>query len=149
MSIKNQISADLVTAMKAKESFKVKTLRGLTANIKQVEVDTRKELDDTQVLSLLQKQIKQRKESLSIYKENNRKDLADIEEQELYILEAYLPAQMTKEHLENIISTIIAQEVATSIKDMGKVMSRVKPMIAGKADPSEASAIIKRQLTSK
>ncbi len=149
MSLKTQINEDLIKNMKAKEAFKVKVLRGINAAIKQVEVDTKKEVGEEQALTILQKQIKQRKESLSIYKENNRKDLADIEEQELDILEAYLPAQMTKEHLENIISTIIAQEVATSIKDMGKVMSRVKPMIAGKADPSEASAIIKRQLTSK
>ena len=149
MSLKTQINEDLIKSMKAKESFKVKVLRGINAAIKQVEVDTKKEVGEEQALTILQKQIKQRKESLGIYKENNRKDLADIEEQELVILEAYLPTQMTKEHLEALIDKIIVQETATSIKDMGKVMSKVKPLIAGKADPSEASAIIKRQLTSK
>ena len=147
MSLKTQINEDLIKNMKAKEAFKVKVLRGINAAIKQVEVDTKKEVGEEQALTILQKQIKQRKESLSIYKENNRKDLADIEEQELDILEAYLPAKITKEHLENIISTIIAQEVATSIKDMGKVMSRVKPMIAGKADPSIASSLVKQALS--
>lgn len=149
MSLKTQINEDLIKSMKAKESFKVKVLRGINAAIKQVEVDTKKEVGEEQALTILQKQIKQRKESLVIYKENNRKDLADIEEQELDILQEYLPIQMTKEHLEALINKIIVQEEATSIKDMGKVMSKVKPLIAGKADPSEASAIIKRQLTSK
>ena len=148
MALKTQINKDLIDSMKAKESFKVKVLRGFNAAIKQIEVDTKKEISEEQVLTILQKQIKQRKESLSIYKENNRKDLADIEEQELVILEAYLPAQMSQEHLEALIGKIIAQEAATSIKDMGKVMSKVKPLIAGKADPSAASTIIKQQLSS-
>lgn len=143
MSIKNQISTDLITAMKAKESFKVKTLRGLTANIKQVEIDTRKDLDDTQVLSLLQKQIKQRKESLSIYQSNSRQDLADIEFQELNILEQYLPKQMSKEEIDMVVLKVISDLEASSMKDMGKVMSIVKPLTIGQADPSVVSASVK------
>lgn len=147
MSIKHQIGTDLITAMKAKESFKVKTLRGLTANIKQIEVDTRKELDDTQVLSLLQKQIKQRKESLSIYESNNRQDLANIESKELSILEEYLPKQMSKEEIDMLVLKAISDLKATSMKDMGKVMSVIKPLIAGKADPSVVSSSVKLYLS--
>lgn len=149
MSLKTQINEDLIKNMKAKEAFKVKVLRGINAAIKQVEVDTKKEVSEEQVLTTLQKQIKQRKESLSIYKENNRKDLADIEEQELVILEAYLPKQIDEETLTLIIKSTIDSLEATSMKDMGKVMKALKEDIAGKADPSEVSAIVKRQLTSK
>ena len=149
MSLKTQINEDLIKNMKAKEAFKVKVLRGINAAIKQVEVDTKKEVSEEQVLTILQKQIKQRKESLSIYKENNRKDLADIEEQELVILEAYLPKQIDEETLTLIIKSTIDSLEATSMKDMGKVMKALKEDIAGKADPSEVSAIVKRQLTSK
>lgn len=149
MSLKTQINEDLIKNMKAKEAFKVKVLRGINAAIKQVEVDTKKEVGEEQALTILQKQIKQRKESLSIYKENNRKDLADIEEQELDILEAYLPKQIDEETLTLIIKSTIDSLEATSMKDMGKVMKALKEDIAGKADPSEVSAIVKRQLTSK
>ena len=149
MSLKTQINEDLIKSMKAKESFNVKILRGINAAIKQVEVDTKKEVGEEQALTILQKQIKQRKESLSIYKENNRKDLADIEEQELVILEAYLPKQIDEETLTLIIKSTIDSLEATSMKDMGKVMKALKEDIAGKADPSEVSAIVKRQLTSK
>ena len=149
MLLKTQINEDLIKNMKAKEAFKVKVLRGINAAIKQVEVDTKKEVSEEQVLTILQKQIKQRKESLSIYKENNRKDLADIEEQELVILEAYLPKQIDEETLTLIIKSTIDSLEATSMKDMGKVMKALKEDIAGKADPSKVSAIVKRQLTSK
>jgi uncharacterized protein YqeY len=149
MSLKTQINEDLIKSMKAKESFNVKILRGINAAIKQVEVDTKKEVGEEQALTILQKQIKQRKESLGIYKENNRKDLADIEEQELVILEAYLPKQMDEETLTLIIKSTIDSLEATSMKDMGKVMKALKEDTAGKADPSEVSAIVKRQLTSK
>ena len=149
MSLKTQINEDLIKSMKAKESFNVKILRGINAAIKQVEVDTKKEVGEEQALTILQKQIKQRKESLSIYKENNRKDLADIEEQELVILEAYLPKQIDEETLTLIIKSTIDSLEAMSMKDMGKVMKALKEDIAGKADPSEVSAIVKRQLTSK
>lgn len=149
MALKTQINKDLIDSMKAKESFKVKVLRGFNAAIKQIEVDTKKEVGEEQALTILQKQIKQRKESLSIYKENNRKDLADIEEQELVILEAYLPKQIDEETLTLIIKSTIDSLEATSMKDMGKVMKALKEDIAGKADPSEVSAIVKRQLTSK
>lgn len=147
MSIKDQISTDLIIAMKAKESFKVKTLRGLTANIKQIEVDTRKELDDTQILSLLQKQIKQRKESLAIYEINNRQDLADIESKELNILEQYLPKQMSEEQIDMLVLRVISDMKASTMKDMGKVMSIVKPLTAGQADPSVVSASVKLYLS--
>lgn len=149
MSLKTQINEDLITNMKSKTSFNVKVLRNLNAAIKQVEVDTKKEVSEEQVLSILQKQIKQRKESLSIFKDNNRNDLADIEERELILLECYLPEQMPTEQLDLLVLRVISDLKATSMKDMGKVMSIIKPLTAGKVDPSEVSAIVKRQLTSK
>ena len=149
MSLKTQINEDLITNMKSKTSFNVKVLRNLNAAIKQVEVDTKKEVSEEQVLSILQKQIKQRKESLSIFKDNNRNDLADIEERELILLECYLPEQMPTEQLDLLVLRVISDLKATSMKDMGKVMSIIKPLTTGKVDPSEVSAIVKRQLTSK
>ena len=143
MSLKEKINEDLIVAMKAKDSLKVKTLRSLTAVIKQVEVDTRKDTDDVQILSLLQKQIKQRKESLAIYQSNNRQDLADIEAAELVILEKYLPKQMAQEQIDMLVLRVISDMKATTMKDMGKVMSIVKPMTAGKADPSIVSDSVK------
>ena len=146
MSLKTQINEDLIKSMKAKESFNVKVLRGINAAIKQVEVDTKKEVGEEQALTILQKQIKQRKESLGIYKENNRKDLADIEEQELVILESYLPKQMDEETLTLIVKSTIDSLEATSMKDMGKVMAAVKQDTAGKADPSKVSSLVKEYL---
>ena len=147
MTIKYQIGTDLITAIKAKESFKVKTLRSLIANIKQVEVDTRKELDESQILSLLQKQIKQRKESLAIYEINSRYDLSEIEKKELDILEQYLPKQMSEEQIDMLVLRVISDMKATTMKDMGKVMSIVKPLTAGQADPSVVSASVKLYLS--
>lgn len=147
MSLKDTINSDLITNMKSKTSFNVKVLRGLNAAIKQVEVDSKKEVSEEQVLSILQKQIKQRKESLKIYSENSRKDLADIEERELILLECYLPEQMPEEQLNLLIERVISDLKATSMKDMGKVMSIVKPLTAGKSDPAKVSSLIKSKLS--
>ena len=147
MSLKDTINSDLIANMKSKTSFNVKVLRGLNAAIKQVEVDSKKEVSEEQILSILQKQIKQRKESLKIYSENSRKDLADIEERELNLLKGYLPEQMPEEQLNLLIERVISDLKATSMKDMGKVMSIVKPLTAGKADPAKVSSLIKSKLS--
>ena len=149
MNLKQQLDNDVIVSMKSKDSFKTKLLRNLQSKIKQVEVDTQQSVNEEQILTILQKQIKQRKESFQIFKDNNRKDLADIEEQELIILESYLPKQMDEETLTLIVKSTIDSLEATSMKDMGKVMKALKEDIAGKADPSKVSAIVKRQLTSK
>lgn len=146
MTLKQQLDNDVIISMKAKDSFKTKLLRNLQSKIKQVEVDTQQTINEEQILSILQKQIKQRKESFQIFKDNNRKDLADVEEQELTILETYLPKQMDEETLTLIIKSTIDSLEATSMKDMGKVMKALKEDTAGKADPSIVSSLVKEYL---
>ena len=147
MNLKQQLDNDVIVSMKAKDSFKTKLLRNLQSKIKQVEVDTQQSVNEEQILTVLQKQIKQRKESFQIFKDNNRKDLADIEEQELFILESYLPKQMDEETLTLIVKSTIDSLEATSMKDMGKVMKALKEDIAGKADPSIVSSLVKQALS--
>ena len=146
MNLKQQLDNDVIVSMKAKDSFKTKLLRNLQSKIKQVEVDTQQSINEEQILTVLQKQIKQRKESFQIFKDNNRKDLADVEEQELIILESYLPKQMDEETLTLIVKSTIDSLEATSMKDMGKVMAAVKQDTAGKADPSKVSSLVKEYL---
>ena len=146
MNLKQQLDNDVIVSMKAKDSFKTKLLRNLQSKIKQVEVDTQQSVNEEQILTVLQKQIKQRKESFQIFKDNNRKDLADIEEQELIILESYLPKQMDEETLTLIIKSTIDSLEATSMKDMGRVMTAIKQDTAGKADPSKVSSLVKEYL---
>ena len=147
MNLKQQLDNDVIVSMKAKDSFKTKLLRNLQSKIKQVEVDTQQSVNEEQILTVLQKQIKQRKESFQIFKDNNRKDLADIEEQELFILESYRPKQMDEETLTLIVKSTIDSLEATSMKDMGKVMKALKEDIAGKADPSIVSSLVKQALS--
>ncbi len=146
MNLKQQLDNDVIVSMKSKDSFKTKLLRNLLSKIKQIEVDTQQTINEEQILTVLQKQIKQRKESFQIFKDNNRKHLADIEEQDLVILEAYLPKQMDEETLTLIVKSIIDSLEATSMKDMGKVMAAVKQDTAGKADPSKVSSLVKEYL---
>lgn len=147
MNLKQQLDNDVIVSMKAKDSFKTKLLRNLQSKIKQVEVDTQQSVNEEQILTVLQKQIKQRKESFQIFKDNNRKDLAEVEEQELVILESYLPKQMDEETLTLIVKSTIDSLEATSMKDMGKVMAAVKQDTAGKADPSKVSSLVKQALS--
>lgn len=146
MNLKQQLDNDVIVSMKSKDSFKTKLLRNLLSKIKQIEVDTQQTINEEQILTVLQKQIKQRKESFQIFKDNNRKDLADIEEQELIILESYLPKQMDEETLTLIVKSTIDSLEATSMKDMGRVMTAIKQDTAGKADPSKVSSLVKEYL---
>lgn len=147
MNLKQQLDNDVIVSMKAKDSFKTKLLRNLQSKIKQVEVDTQQSVNEEQILTVLQKQIKQRKESFQIFKDNNRKDLAEVEEQEIVILESYLPKQMDEETLTLIIKSTIDSLEANSMKDMGKVMKALKEDTAGKADPSIVSSLVKQALS--
>ena len=145
-TLKNQITDVLKAAMRAKEMDKLTVIRGLQAAIKQIEVDERIELDDAQVLAVIEKQIKQRKESIKAFLAANREDLASKEQAELEILSQFLPEAMSEEELDSLIAQTIEAQGATSMKDMGKVMNSLRPIIAGRADPAQVSAKIKAQL---
>ncbi|MFB2538975.1 MULTISPECIES: GatB/YqeY domain-containing protein [unclassified Acinetobacter] len=145
-TLKANITETLKTAMKAKDMATVTVIRGLQAGIKQIEVDERIELDDNQVLNVIEKQVKQRKESIKAYQAANREDLASKEQAELEVLSQFLPEAMTEEELDSLIVQTITAQQATSMKDMGKVMNALRPIIAGRADPVQVSAKIKAQL---
>lgn len=145
-TLKNQITEVLKAAMRAKEMDKLTVIRGLQAAIKQIEVDERVELDDSRVLAVIEKQIKQRKESIKAFEGANRQDLASKEQAEVEVISQFLPAAMTEEELDSIIAQTITAQEATSIKDMGKVMNSLRPIIAGRADPAQVSAKIKAKL---
>lgn len=146
MSLKTQIQEDIKSAMKAKESFKLATLRLLSAAMKQKEVDERVELDDAAVLAIIEKLIKQRKDSISQFEKAGRQDLVDAEKNELTILAAYLPAQMSEAEIAAAIEAAVASTGAAGPKDMGKLMGVLKPQLAGKADMGKVSALVKAKL---
>ncbi|WP_089605510.1 GatB/YqeY domain-containing protein [Acinetobacter piscicola] len=145
-TLKDQITEVLKATMRAKEMSKLTVIRSLQAAIKQIEVDERIELDDSRVLAVIEKQIKQRKESIKAFEGANRQDLASKEQAEVEILSQFLPAAMTEEELDSIIAQTITAQEATSMKDMGKVMNSLRPIIAGRADPAQVSAKIKAKL---
>lgn len=146
-TLKNQITDALKTAMRAKEMATVTVIRSLQAAIKQIEIDDRIELDEAQVLAVVEKQIKQRKESVKAFEGAGRDDLASKEQAEIEVLSQFLPEAMTEEELDSLIEQAIATQGATSMKDMGKVMNSLRPIIAGRADPAQASAKIKAKLS--
>ena len=146
-TLKDQITDVLKTSMRAKDMATVTVIRGLQAAIKQIEVDERIELDDAQVLAVIEKQIKQRKESIKAFSGAGRDDLASKEQAEVEVISQFLPADMTEEELDSIIEQTIAAQEATSMKDMGKVMNSLRPIIAGRADPEQVSAKIKAKLS--
>ena len=146
MSLKTQILEDIKAAMKAKETIRLGTLRLLSAAIKQKEVDERIELDDAAVLAILEKLIKQRKDSISQFEKAGRQDLVDAESAEVVVLSAYLPAQLSEAEITAAIDAAIASTGAAGPKDMGKLMGVLKPQLAGKADMGKVSALIKSKL---
>jgi len=145
MSLKEQITEDMKAAMRAKEAQKLGTIRMLTAAIKQKEVDDRIELTDTHVLAIIEKMIKQRKDSISQFEAGNRQDLADIEKAELAILTGYMPAALSDDDIQAEVASAVAS--ATGPQDMGKVMSVLKQKLAGRADMTTVSALVKSALT--
>ena len=148
MSLKTQIQEDVKTAMKAKEAARLSTLRMLTAAMKQKEVDERIELDDAAVLAIVEKLIKQRKDSIEQFGKASRQDLVDAETAELAVLTAYLPAQLSEAEVLAAIEAAIASTGAAGPKDMGKLMGVLKPQLAGKADMGKVSALVKQRLGS-
>lgn len=153
MELKTRLTESVKSAMRERQSDRLAVLRGLQAAIKQVEIDRRAELgddsllSDDQVLALLEKQIKQRKESIAAYNNASREDLAAKEQFELDIIAEFLPAALTEAELNELITNEIAAQNATSIRDMGKVMNALRPQIAGRADAAAVSAQIKAKLS--
>ncbi|CAN7357764.1 GatB/YqeY domain-containing protein [Acidovorax sp. LjRoot118] len=146
MSLKDQITEDMKTAMRAKDSERLGTIRLLLAALKQKEVDERIELDDVAVIAIVDKLIKQRKDSIAAFEQAARQDLADKEKSELVVLQAYLPARMSAEETLAAVKAIVAELGASGPGDMGKVMGAVKTRLAGKADMGQVSAAVKTAL---
>jgi len=147
MALKERITEDMKTAMKAGDKERLGTIRLALAAIKQREVDERITLDDTQVLAVLDKMIKQRREAIAQFQTGGRADLVARETAEIGVLQGYLPAQMSEAELDELIAQSIAAAGATSVKDMGKVMALVRPKAQGRADLGAVSARIKQKLS--
>jgi uncharacterized protein YqeY len=147
MSLKDQITDDMKAAMRAKESAKLATIRLILADIKRKEVDERIELNDAQVLAVVEKMIKQRKDSISQFEAGGRADLADIEKAELTVLSAYMPAGMSDQEVAAEVAAAVAASGAAGPQDMGKVMGILKPKLAGRADMTAVSAQVKKALS--
>ena len=144
--LKQRILEDVTTTMRARDKPRLGTLRLVTAAIKQVEVDSRSDLDDTGVLTVLEKMLKQRRDSLQQYSDAGRQDLADQESYEIAIIEAYMPEALPAEELEALIDAAIAEANATSMRDMGKVMGLLKSRVQGRADLGAVSGTVKQKL---
>ncbi len=147
MSLKNQITEDMKTAMRAKDSVRLGAIRLLMAAIKQREVDERIELADGDVISVIEKMLKQRRDSIAAFELAKRDDLADIEKFEVTVLQTYMPKQMSDDEINQIITQVIADTGAQGAKDMGKVVGLVKPLVAGVADMGKVSGLIKARLS--
>lgn len=146
MDLKAKIQEDMKTAMREKNAQKLGTIRLLTAAMKQKEVDERIELDDAMVVAIIDKMLKQRRDSISQFEAAGRQELADQEKFEMTVLQAYMPAQLSDAEISAEIAATIAATGATGPQDMGKIMAALKPKLAGKADMSAVSAQIKKAL---
>ncbi len=146
MSLKIRITDDMKAAMKAGDKTRLGTIRLIQAAIKQREVDERIELDDAQVLAVLEKMLKQRRDSVSQFEAAGRSDLADIEKAEMVVVEGYMPAQLGEPELVEAVAAAIAEADASGPQDMGKVMGLLKARLAGRADMGRVSALVKARL---
>ena len=147
MSLKAQIQEDMKNAMRAKETARLGTIRLLLAAMKQREVDERIELTDSDVLTIIEKMIKQRKDSITQYEAGARQDLADIEKAELAVIEEFLPARLSEDDVRAIIIALIAETGAAGMKDMGKVVGALKARHGTEVDMAAASALVKAALS--
>ncbi|MDE2087211.1 MAG: GatB/YqeY domain-containing protein [Xanthomonadaceae bacterium] len=146
MTLKQQLTDDMKAAMRGGDKHRLGVIRLVLAAIKQREVDERVELDDVQTLAVLEKMLKQRKDSVSQYVAGHREDLAEVERAEMAVIETYLPAQLDEAELDALIADAIAATGASSPRDMGKVVAAVKEKAAGRADMGKVSALIKARL---
>ena len=146
MSLKDQIIEDMKSAMKAGDKDRLKVVRLILAAIKQIEVDTREELDNAAILAVLSKMVKQRHDSIEQFDKGGRKDLSAIEQAEIVVIENYLPEPLSADELAAMVNDVITATNATSIRDMGKVMGQIKAKAAGRADMGAVSATVKERL---
>ena len=146
MSLKSRITEDMKSAMRAKDAPRLGTIRLLQAAIKQREVDERIELEDTHVLEVIEKMLKQRRDSISQYEAANRADLADVEKYEVSVLQEYLPQPLSEAEIAQLLDKAITDTGASGVKDMGKVVAVLKPQVTGRADMGKVSGLIKARL---
>ena len=146
MSLKQQLTEDMKTAMRGGDKHRLGVIRLILAAVKQREVDERIELDDPQTLAVLEKMLKQRRDSITQYDAANRQDLADVERAEVTVIEAYLPAKLTEAEIDALVAEAIAATGASSARDMGKVVAAVKEKTTGRADMAVVSARVKARL---
>jgi uncharacterized protein YqeY len=144
--LKDQIQSDMKAAMKAGEKARLGVIRLILAAIKQREVDERIALDDTQVLAVLDKMVKQRRDSIEQFTKAGRQDLADVEQAEVAVIQTYLPAALSESELDALVAAAIAESGAAAMSDMGKVMAVLRPQVQGRADMGAVSALVKRRL---
>ena len=147
MSLKEKISNDLKEAMRKADAAKRDAIRLLTAAIKQKEVDERKTLADTEVISIIEKMLKQRRDSIAQFEKGGRQDLADTEKYEISVLEAYMPQGLSEQEIRTIVDSAMASSQARSAADMGKLMAIIQPQLAGRADMGKVSQLVKSLLT--
>ena len=146
MTLKERVTEDMKAAMRAKDAARLSAVRLLLAAMKQKEVDERVELTDADVLGIIDKMVKQRRESIAQYEKAARQDLADQEKFEIGVLQAYLPHQMGEAEVAQAIAAAVAESGASGVKDMGKVMALLKPRLAGRADMGKVSGMVKAKL---
>jgi hypothetical protein len=146
MTLKERIQEDMKAAMRAKDQARLSAVRLLLAAMKQKEVDERIALADADVLGIIEKMVKQRRESIAQYEKASRQDLADQEKFEIGVLQAYLPQQMGEAEIAQAIAAAVAESGASGVKDMGKVMALLKPRLAGRADMGKVSGLVKAKL---
>lgn len=148
MSLKAQITEDMKAAMRARDAARLSAIRLLLAAMKQREVDERIELSDADILAIIEKMLKQRRDSVAQFEAGGRQDLADVEKFEIGVLTGYMPQQMTEAEIAAEVATAVAATGAKAMQDMGKVMALLKPKLAGRADMAKVSALVKARLGS-
>lgn len=144
--LKARVVNDMKDAMRSGDKPRLGAVRLVLAAIKQQEIDTRSELGDAQIMAVLDKMVKQRRDSLSQFRQADREDLVAKEQYELDVIKAYMPAELTDEEIESLISKTIAEVEAATMRDMGKVMGKLKPQLVGRADMAKVSAMVKERL---
>lgn len=147
-SLKAQINAGMKAAMRAREKERLGTIRLIQAEFKRIEVDERIELDDARVLAVLDKMLKQRRDSIQQYEAAGRQDLADVEAAEVLVIESFLPTALTDDEINELLNAAVAESGAESVRDMGKVMAILKPQLQGRADVGSVSQLVKQRLSS-
>ena len=147
MSLKAQITEDMKAAMRAKDTARLSAIRLLLAAMKQREVDERIELSDADILSIIEKMLKQRRDSVAQFEAGGRQDLADVEKFEIGVLSGYMPQQLAEAEIASAVAAAVATAGAKAMQDMGKVMALLKPQLAGRADMAKVSALVKAKLS--